>query len=99
MNHTIVQLTRKKADGYVISLWAVNLVNVVTDLGMVGCGAFDLVALDNFSYPAAKVRPAKGSSIATIDDILQGIVTEVNQPAENLGLKVGLTGRAALELL
>ena len=99
MNHIKVQLTGKQADGYVIPLGPVNLVNVVTDVGMVGCGAFDVAALNNFGYPAAKVRPSQGSSIATIEDLLQGIVKEVNPAAEMLGLKVGLTGREALELL
>lgn len=99
MNHIKVQLTRKQADGYVIPLGAVNLVNVATDVGMVGCGAFDVAALNNFGYPAAKVRPSQGSSIATIDDLLQGIVKEVNPAAEKLGVKVGITGREALDLL
>ena len=99
MNHIKVQLPGKQADGYVIPLGPVNLVNVVTDVGMVGCGAFDVAALNNFGYPAAKVRPSQGSSIATIEDLLQGIVKEVNPNAESLGLKVGLTGREALELL
>jgi uncharacterized protein YunC (DUF1805 family) len=99
MEHIKMQLTAKQADGYVIALGPVNLVNVVTDVGMVGCGAFDVTALNNFGYPAAKVRPAQGSSIATIEDLLQGIVKEVNPAGELLGLKVGQTGREALELL
>jgi hypothetical protein len=52
-----VKLASKEADGYVIPLGTINLVNVVTDVGMVGCGAFDVAALNNFGYPAAKVRP------------------------------------------
>jgi len=99
MDHEKVQLTDKQADGYVIPLGPVNLVNVVTDVGMVGCGAFDVLALNNFGYPAARVRPEHGSSISTIDDLLQGIVKEVNPAAEKLGLKIGITGREALELL
>jgi len=99
MNHQKVQLTEKQADGYVIPLGPLNLVGIVTDVGLVGCGAFDVAALNNFGYPAAKVRPAQGSSIATIEDLLQCIVKEVNPAAEKLGLKVGLTGREALELL
>lgn len=82
-----------------IPLGPINLVDVVTDVGMVGCGAFDVAALNNFGYPAAKVRPSQGNSIATIDDLLQGIVKEVNPAAEKLGLKVGITGREALDLL
>jgi uncharacterized protein YunC (DUF1805 family) len=99
MTHVKVQLARKQADGYVIPLGPVNLVNVVTDVGMVGCGAFDVGALNNFSYPAAKVRSAKGGSIATIDDLMEGIVKETNPAAEKLGLKVGITGREALDML
>jgi uncharacterized protein YunC (DUF1805 family) len=99
MIHSKVKLAGKEADGYVIPLGKVNLVNVVTDVGMVGCGAFDVAALNNFGYPAAKVRPTEGSSIATIDDLLQGIIKEVNPAAEKLGLKVGISGREALELL
>ncbi len=99
MNHIKVNLDRKQADGYVIPLGPVSLVNIVTDVGMVGCGAFDVSALNSFGYPAAKVRPAQGTSIATIEDLLQGIVKEVNPAAEKLGLKIGLTGKEALELL
>jgi len=99
MNHIKVQLAGKQADGYVIALGPVNLVNVVTDVGMVGCGAFDIAALSNFGYPAAKVRPSQGNVIRTIEDLLQGIVKEVNPAAEKLGLKVGISGKDALELL
>jgi uncharacterized protein YunC (DUF1805 family) len=99
MEHIKIHLTKKQADGYVIALGPVNLVNVVTDVGMVGCGAFDVAALNNFGYPAARVRPTRGSSIATIEDLFQGKVKEVNPAAEKLGLKVGQTGREALELL
>lgn len=94
-----MELTRKQADGYVIALGPVNLVSVVTDVGMVGCGAFDVAALNNFGYPAARVRPSQGSPISTIEDLLQGIVKEANPAAQKLGLKVGQTGREALELL
>ena len=49
--------------------------------------------------PAAKVRPAQGASIASIEDLLQGIVKEANSQAERLGVRVGQTGKQALELL
>lgn len=94
-----MQLSRKQGDGYVIPLGPVNLVNVITDIGMVGCGAFDVAALNNFGYPAAKVKGAEGSSISTVDDLLKGTVKEVNPAAEKLGIKVGITGKEALDLL
>ena len=99
MEHVEVQLTRKKADGYIIPLGPANLVAIMTDMGMVGCGAFDVAALDSFSYPAAKVRPSIGPSIADTEDILQGIIKEANRCAIGRGIRTGMTGREALELL
>lgn len=97
MIHEKVQLTSKQANGYVIPLGPVNLVNVVTDVGMVGCGAFDVTALDNFGYPAARVKATRGSSISTIDDLLVGEVKDANTAADKLGVEVGMSGREALD--
>ena len=99
MKQVKVQLTTKEADGFVIPLGPANLVAVMTDKGMVGCGAIDIAALDSFSYPAAKVRPAIGPSIMDTDDILTGIVKEANRSALGRGIKNGMTGRQALERL
>ena len=49
-----VRLSRKSADGFVIPLGPANLVAVKTDVGMVGCGAFDVAALDSFSLSCGK---------------------------------------------
>ncbi len=99
MEKVTVRLSHKVADGYVIPLGPANLVTVVTDVGMVGCGAFDVAALDSFSYPAAKVRPANGPSIVNTNDILTGIIKEANRGAMSRGIKNGMTGKEALELL
>lgn len=99
MIHEIVPLANKQADGYVISLGSVKLVNVVTDKGMVGCGAYDVLALDRFGYPAARVKPTRGTSIASVDDLLAGEVKDVNVAAGRLGIRVGMSGREALDLM
>jgi uncharacterized protein YunC (DUF1805 family) len=99
MIHEKLRLPTKTADGYVIPVGPVKLVNVITDKGMVGCGAFDLSALEVHGIPAAKVRAAHGGLIETIDDLMQGSVKEINKPGEKAGLKVGMTGREALEQL
>ena len=94
-----IQLKNKQADGFVIPLGVLNLVGVVTDIGLAGCGAFDVSALDNFRYPAVRVRSEKGVPIATIEDLLSGIVKDVNKGAVGLGIRVGMTGREALDLM
>jgi uncharacterized protein YunC (DUF1805 family) len=99
MEKVTVQLSHKVAEGYVIPLGPANLVAVITNVGLVGCGAFDVAALDSFSYPAAKVRPTNGPSIVNTTDILTGIVKETNRAAMSRGIKNGMTGRQALEQL
>jgi len=99
MLHEKVQLNNKQAEGYVVPLGPVNLVHVVTDMGMVGCGAFDVAALDPFGYPAARVRATRGASVATIDDLLVGEVKDANAAAAELGVKVGMSGREALDCM
>jgi uncharacterized protein YunC (DUF1805 family) len=99
MQQVDIRLTKKTAQGYIIPFGPVNLVTVLTDVGMVGCGMFDVSALDSFSFPAAKVRPSMGPSIVDIDDVLKGVVKEANRAAMGRGIKNGMTGRQALELL
>jgi len=99
MEQVKISLTKKSAQGYVIPLGPANIVAIMTDVGMIGCGAFDIAALDSFSYPAAKVRPSIGPSIVDTDDILKGIVKEANRSAMGRGIRTGMTGRQALELL
>lgn len=100
MQHKTIRLAGKEADGYVIPLGPVNLVAVVTDTGMVGCGAFDIDALDKFGYPAARVKPAGGaSSITTVDDLLRGEIKEANRHAGERGVAIGMTGQEALDRL
>ena len=94
-----VDLGGKSARGFVYPLGPVSLVAVVTDVGMVGCGAFDVIALEKFGYPAARVRPSRGPSVASIPDLLEGIVKDANGPAQVCGVKIGMTGREALERL
>ena len=98
MSHQTVAVGDGVADGYVIALGPVNLVCAVAGHGMVGCGAFDVAALDKFGYAAARVRRAAGS-VADVDDLLAAEVTEANEAARQLGVAVGMSGRAALEQL
>ena len=93
-----IQLSKKQANGYVIALGPINLVSIITDIGMVACGAYDVAALDKFSIPAAKCSSPKGP-IANIDDLLNAQVKEANASAINLGIKTGMTGKEALELM
>jgi len=99
MIETEVPLKGGKGKGIVIPAGPVNLVAVIAARGMVGCGAFDVDALQHFGYPAAKVKPSNGPSIQTLDDLFAGTIKSVNPAAANLGVREGQTGREALDLL
>lgn len=114
MQHTKIKLVAKQADGYCINLRPsskgirkaypaglspVNLIFVVADKGMLACGAFNVAALDKFSYPAAVARSTSGSPIASIDELLSGVVKEANASAIKLGVKAGMPAKNALEKL
>jgi len=45
------------------------------------------------------MKPVAGPSITSIDEILEAVVREVNEPAAERGITIGMTGKEALELL
>ena len=94
-----IELPSGEAYGYVVELKGVNLVFAVAGGGMLGCGAFNVMVLDKFDYPAATVRSTDGTPIASIGDLLAGEVNAANEAAERIGVRQGLRGREALELM
>jgi uncharacterized protein YunC (DUF1805 family) len=94
-----ITLKNSDATGYVIPAGPVHLVMAIAQHGMVGCGAFDVAALNNFGYPAARVKPSRGPSITSLDDLLAGEIKDANQAAIKLGIKEGMSGKEALDLL
>lgn len=99
MQQEKIHLRNSDGRGYVVPLGPVSLVWVIAANGMVGCGAFDVGALQKFGYPAARVRPVRGSSIATLDDLLSGEINEANPAAVRYGIVTGMTGKEALDCL
>ena len=99
MNQEEIPLINSVGTGYVLPLGPVNLVWVIARKGLIGCGAIDVAALGRFEYPAARVRPASGTMIATLDDLLSGVIKEANPAAERLGVRAGMKGKEALDLL
>jgi len=45
------------------------------------------------------VKSAQGGAIATIEDLLSGVVNDVNAAAIKCGVAVGMSGREALDRL
>ena len=94
-----VGLQNTEAKGFIVPLGPVNLVAVVAPRGMIGCGAFDVIALDRFAYAAARVQGRGGRPIIDIEDLLEGVIKVVNSAAAALGVREEMSGREAMNLL
>lgn len=93
-----IELSGKKADGFVFEFGPVNMVFAKTSSGMIGCGLFNIMTFDKFSYPAALIKSNSGA-IKDLPGLLDGTVKEVNESASKKGVVVGMSGRQALEMI
>jgi uncharacterized protein YunC (DUF1805 family) len=94
-----LRLQNGEATGFIVPLGPVNLVAAVAARGMIGCGAFDVIALDRFAYAAARVQGPAGRPVMSIDDLREGVVKVVNNAAAALGVREEMSGSEALDLL
>jgi len=95
----LVEIDGRQVTVHTIAIGSVSLVFAQTGRGILACGAIDPVALQRFGLPTARVKPTRGTSITSFDDLLAGEVREANDAATALGVKVGMAGRVALKLL
>ncbi len=94
-----IRLQNGEANGFIVPLGPVNLVAVVAARGMIGCGAFDVIALDKFGYAAARVQGRAGRPVMDIGDLRDGVVRVVNSTAAALGVREEMSGSEAMDLL
>ncbi|MBR1369089.1 hypothetical protein RJ53_06075 [Methanocalculus chunghsingensis] len=99
MQHLTIPLEKRMADGYSIPVGGVHLIFVTAGDGLIGCGAFDIAALEKFGVPAAKMQAMTGPAITSIEEILYAEVKEANTHAVGKGIVKGMIGKEALELL
>ncbi|MBT8224727.1 MAG: YunC family protein [Dactylosporangium sp.] len=93
-------VNERRVTVHIVPLGQIRLVLATTDRGgVLGCGAIDAGALDRFGIPAARVRAGAGGSIASLDDLLAGTVSEANEAASARGVTLAMPGREALALL
>ena len=99
MFHQKIKIGEKEVDGVVIPLGPVNLVTLVLPGGMMACGLVDIQVLNQFNYPAVKIKSSHGGLIQTVEDLLSGTVREVNKEALKKGIDVGMKAQEVVILL
>lgn len=97
--HERVKLAMKEGEGYVIPMGPTNLVAVVTDSGVVGNKLLDAEMRENFDFAAARIAPAEGDVIESLEDLMEGEVGAANLHAVQRHIEVGMSAREALNRL
>lgn len=89
-----VRLTNGAALGIRIEMNVAPILVIKADKGFVMCGYLNIDAAEKMGDVAARV-----SGVSTFEDVLDAKVNQATTKAKGLGVREGMTGREALELL
>ncbi len=73
--------------------------SILTEAGIVGCGIYDLKTAAEFGQAVAIARGTPTSPLVEPEDLLEARIFGMTPQAELAGVRVGMTGREAVELL
>lgn len=73
--------------------------SILTRAGIVGCGIYDLATPAEFGQAIAIARGTPANPLTEPEDLFDAKIVGVTPQAEALGIKLGMTGREAVELM
>jgi uncharacterized protein YunC (DUF1805 family) len=72
---------------------------ILTEAGLVGCGIYDVKTAAHFGQAVAIARGTPQKPLVDPEDLFDAAIVDATPQAEALGVRVGMTGREAVELL
>ena len=72
---------------------------ILTEAGLVGCGIYDVKTAAEFGQAVAIARGTPQKPLVNPEDLLDAKIVEATPQAKELGIKIGMPGREAVELL
>jgi uncharacterized protein YunC (DUF1805 family) len=72
---------------------------ILTEAGLVGCGIYDVKTAAEFGQAVAIARGTPQKPLVNPEDLFDARIVDATPQARELGIKVGMTGREAVELL
>ncbi len=72
---------------------------ILTEAGLVGCGIYDVKTAAEFSQAVAIARGTPQKPLVNPEDLLDAKIVDATPQARELGIRIGMTGREAVELL
>src|SRR5438552_9484773 len=73
--------------------------SILTPVGIVGCGIYDLETPAEFGQAIAIARGTPACPLTEPEDLFDARIVGVTPKATSYGIHVGLTGREAVELM
>lgn len=73
--------------------------SILTRAGIVGCGIYDLNTAAQFGQAVAIAKGTPAQPLVEPEDLLDAKIVGVTPKAESFGIRPGMTGRAAVELM
>lgn len=73
--------------------------SILTAAGIVGCGIYDIKTAGHFGQAIAIARGTPQKPLVEPEDLLEAKIVEATPQALELGITIGMTGRAAVERL
>ena len=73
--------------------------SILTPVGIVGCGIYDVVVPTKFNQAMDIAEGTPECPLITPEDLLDAKITRCTPRAEGMGIKIGMTGREAAELM
>ena len=72
---------------------------ILTEAGLVGCGIYDCKTAAEFGQAVAIARGTPAKPLVEPEDLFEAKIVEATPQAQALGVRVGMTGREAVERL
>ena len=73
--------------------------SIITEVGIVGCGIYDLKVAEQFGQVIAIARGTPQHPLCVPEDLLDAVIAEVTPAAKKFGIQPGCTGRVAVEAM
>jgi uncharacterized protein YunC (DUF1805 family) len=73
--------------------------SILTQAGIVGCGIYDLKTAAEFDQAIAIAKGTPARPLVEPEDLFQAKIVGTTPKAESYGIRVGMTGREAVELM
>ena len=72
---------------------------ILTEVGLVGCGIYDMKTPAEFGQALAIARGTPQKPLVEPEDLLDAKIVDATPQAKALGIRLGMTGREAVELM